>query len=317
MSATRYLLNRFTHGLALLLGVTLLSFLLMVQFGPDQTYQLLGKNPTPEQVQELRRSLGYDQPFVQRYLGFLADLARFDLGLSNSSGEPVSAMLARSLPITLGLLLPGFVLGNLLGIGLGLLAAWHRGRWPDRLIMGASVAGLSISFLVIIIALQVLLCTPYGLNLFPARGWQVDSLGSYLWYVTVPSLALILVTLGYNTRFYRAVLAEELQRDHIRTATAFGASPAELLLRHTLKNSLVPILTRVLFSIPLIVVSGSLLLETYFGIPGIGRLTFDAISNGDQPVLLAVVSITAVLFVLAQLAADLCYRLVDPRIRQA
>ena len=314
MSTARFLLNRLFHGSLLLLGVTLISFVLMVQFGPDQTFQLLGKNPSATQVEELRHSLGYDQPFMQRYLNHMHDLARLDLGLSNSSGEAVTTILTRSLPVTLALVLPGFVLGNLLGIALGLVAAWYRGRWPDRLITGASVAGLSISFLVIIIALQILLCTPFGLNLFPSRGWQMDSLASYLWYVTVPTLALVLVTLGYNTRFYRAVLVEELQRDHIRTAMAFGASPLELLLRHTLKNSLVPIITRLLFSIPLIVVSGSLLLETYFGIPGIGRVTFDAISSGDQPVLLAVVSMTAVLFVLAQLAADLCCRLADPRV---
>jgi peptide/nickel transport system permease protein len=314
MSTARFLLNRLLHGALLLFGVTLVSFVLMVQFGPDQTYQLLGKNPSAEQIAELRRSMGYDQPFLQRYFGYLGNLARLDMGLSNSSGESVAAILARSLPVTLALVLPGFILGNLLGIGLGLVAAWYRGGWPDRLIMGASVAGLSISFLVTIIALQIFLCTPYGLNLFPSRGWQMDSVSSYLWYVTVPTLALVLVTLGYNTRFYRAVLVEELQREHIRTAMAFGASPLELLLRHTLKNSLVPIITRVLFSIPLVVVSGSLLLETYFGIPGIGRVTFDAISSGDQPVLLAVVSMTAVLFVLAQLSADLCCRLADPRV---
>jgi peptide/nickel transport system permease protein len=173
---------------------------------------------------------------------------------------------------------------------------------------------MSLSFLVIIIALQVLLCTPYGLNWFPSRGWQVDGLGSYLWYVTVPTLALVLVTLGYNTRFYRAVMVDELQRDHVRTLRAYGAGAREILLRHVLRNSLVPVLTRLLFSIPLVVVSGSLLLETYFGIPGIGRVTYDAITSGDQPVLLAVVSLTAVLFVLTQLLADVCYRLADPRI---
>lgn len=313
MSSGRYLLQRLGHGLLLMVGVTLLSFVLMVQFGPDQTYELVGKNATTQQIEELRQSLGYDQPLVQRYLGFLNSLVRLDFGLSNSNGEPVTAMLARSLPVTLMLLLPGFVLGNVLGIVFGLLAAWYQGSWPDRLITGLSVAGLSVSFLVVIIALQILLCTPYGLNLFPARGWQVDGFGSYVWYVTVPSLALILITLGYNTRFYRAVLVEELHRDHVEAARAFGASTLELLFRHTLRNSLVAIVTRVVFSIPLIIVSGSLLLETYFGIPGIGKVTFDAISSGDQPVLLAVVSMTAVLFVVAQISADLCCRLADPR----
>jgi peptide/nickel transport system permease protein len=172
---------------------------------------------------------------------------------------------------------------------------------------------MSISLLIIIIALQVLLSTPFGLNLFPARGWQVVDLTSYLAYVTVPTLALVLVTLGYNTRFYRAVFIEESGKDHIRTARAFGASPASLMWRHVLKNSLPPIITRIMFSIPLVVISGSLLIESYFGIPGIGKITFDAITSGDQPVLKAVVGMTAVLFVLIQILTDFLYRIVDPR----
>jgi peptide/nickel transport system permease protein len=226
----------------------------------------------------------------------------------------VAKLLKRTLPVTLALVIPGFVFGNLLGVALGLLAAAHRNKRIDRLISAASVAGMSISFLIIIIVMQVLLCTPYGLNLFPARGWQVDDLASYFRYVTVPSLSLVLITLGYNTRFFRAVFLEESGREHIRTARAFGASPAQLMARHVLKNSLPPLLTRVLFSIPLVVVSGSLLLESYFGIPGMGKITFDAITNGDQPVLKAVVGLTAVMFVVVQALADLSYRLIDPRV---
>lgn len=302
------------HALLLILGVTFVSFLLMVWFGPDQTYTLIGKNATAEQIAEVRHELGYDRPFLARYADFLLDLSTLDLGASNSSGERVSRLLARTTPVTLALMLPGFLLGNLLGIALGLAAAQRRGQWSDRLISGLSVVGMSISFLVIIIALQVLLSTPYGLDLFPVRGWQVSDLPSYLLYVTVPTIALLLVTLGYNTRFYRAVFVEEIGKDHIRTARAFGTAPAVILWKHVLKNSLVPIITRVLFSIPLVVISGSLLIETYFGVPGIGKVTFEAITNGDQPVLKAVVALTAVVFVLVQLAADALYRLVDPRL---
>ncbi len=310
----RFILHKIIHGLALILGVTFISFLLMVWFGPDQTYTLIGKNATASQIAEVRHQLGYDQPFTRRYLDYLVELFTLDLGASNSSGEQVSSILKRTLPISLALMLPGFIIGNLLGIVLGLVAAFRRGTWIDRLITGLSVTGMSISFLIIIIALQVLLSTPYGLNLFPVRGWRVDNLSSYLTYVTVPTLSLIMVTLGYNTRFYRAVFVEESSREHIRTARAFGASPATLMGRHVLKNSLVAVTTRIMFSIPLVVVSGSLLLETYFGIPGIGKVSFDAITNGDQPILKAVVGLTAVMFVLIQIVADFVYRLVDPRI---
>ena len=307
-------LRTLLHGTLLILGVTFISFLLMVWFGPDQTFTLIGKNATAERIAEVRHELGYDQPVLKRYAGFLIELATLDLGSSHSSGERVSRMLARSVPVTLALMLPGFLLGNLLGIAFGLKAAQQRGQWSDRVISGLSVTGMSLSFLIIIIALQVLLSTPHGLNLFPVRGWQVVDLPSYLRYVAVPTIALLIVTLGYNTRFYRAVFVDEFGKDHIRTARAFGASPAVIMWKHVLKNSMVPIITRVLFSIPLVVISGSLLIESYFGIPGIGKITFEAITNGDQPVLKAVVALTAVAFVLIQVTADLLYRLVDPRV---
>ena len=310
----RPLVLKLVHGLLLILGVTFISFALMVWFGPDQTYTLIGKNATPEQISEIRHQLGYDQPLLQRYFQYLHDLATFNLGTSNSSGEKVSEILVRTVPVSLALMIPGFVLGNLLGIAFGLVAARYRGRWQDRLISGVSVGGMSISFLVVIIAFQVILSTPYGLDLFPVRGWQVDSLASYLQYVTVPTLALVFITLGYNTRFYRAIFVEELGKEHIQTARAFGATETVILWKHVLKNSMVPIVTRVMFSIPLVVISGSLLIESYFGIPGIGLMTFEAITSGDQPVLKAVVGLTAVAFVFIQLVTEMLYRVLDPRL---
>lgn len=309
-----YALHKTVHGLLLMLGVTLISFTLMVWFGPDQTYSLIGKNASAEQIEEVRHQLGYDRSFLSRYTGYLRELITLDLGTSNSSGESVVRMLVRTIPVSLALMIPGFVLGNLLGIALGLLAAYRRGHWSDRLINAFSIAGMSLSFLIIIIVLQVLLSTPFGINLFPVRGWQVVDLGSYLQFVTVPTLSLVIVTLGYNTRFYRAVFVEEIGKDHILTAKAYGASTATILWKHTLKNSMVPIITRFMFSIPLVVISGSLLIESYFGIPGLGKISFDAIVSGDQPVMKAVVGLTAIAFVFIQIITDLLYRRVDPRI---
>lgn len=313
MKLLPYMTRRLLYGIPLMLGVTLVSFVLMVYFGPDQTYELLGKNPTAEQIIEVRQSLGYDRSFVVRYVDYLKEIATLNFGRSTSSGESVSDILKRTLPVSLALILPGFLLGNLLGLGFGMLAAWYRGSWLDKWVMTCSVIGMSISFLVIIIVLQVLLCTPYGLNIFPVRGWQVHDIFSWLYYVSVPTLALVLVTLGYNARFYRAVMAEELDRDHIRTTRIYGASAASIMFKHVLKNGLVPILTRVMYSIPFVVISGSLLLESYFGIPGIGLVTFNAITSGDQPILKAVVSLTGILFVLVMLLTDVFYRWVDPR----
>ena len=314
MELLQYSIRKLLYGIPLILGVTFVSFVLMVYFGPDKTYDLLGKNPSAEQIAEVRHQLGYDRPFISRYAIYLKELTTLQLGYSDSTGERVSRILKRTIPISLALVTPGFILGNLLGIVLALVAAYHRGNWLDKTIMSGSVVGMSISYLIVIIAFQIIFSTPYGLNLFPVRGWEVYDIGSYMYYVTVPTLATVFVALGYNTRFYRAVIVEEMSRDHVRTARAYGASPASLLFKCILKNCMIPIITRVMFSIPLVIVSGSLLIESYFGIPGVGKVTFDAITTGDQQILKAVVGLTAALFVLTLLIADILYRAVDPRI---
>jgi peptide/nickel transport system permease protein len=310
----QYSIRKLISGIPLVLGVTFVSFLLMVYFGPDKTYELAGKNPTPEQIAEVRAQLGYDKPFFVRYGIYLKELATFDFGNSDSTGERVNALLQRTIPVSLALVTPGFILGNVLGVLFALFAAYYRSSWIDKSIMGFSVVGMSISFLIVIIAFQIIFASSYGLNLFPVRGWDIRSFGDYLAYVTVPTLATVFVALGYNTRFYRSVIVEEMTRDHVRTARAFGVPPAKLFYKNILKNSMIPIITRVVFSIPLVVISGSLLIESYFGIPGVGKVTYDAIVTGDQPVLKAVVGLTAVLFVLAQLVTDILYRAVDPRV---
>jgi peptide/nickel transport system permease protein len=314
MEILQFTLRKLIGGIPLILGVTFISFLLMVYFGPDKTYELLGKNPTAEQIAEIRHQLGYDRPFLTRYVEYLREMVTLDFGASDSTGEPVSSILARTVPISLALITPGFILGNVLGVGLALIAAYHRSRFIDKFIMGFAVVGMSISFLIVVIGFQILFSSSYGLNAFPVRGWNVSSLGDYVAYVTVPTLATVFVSLGYNTRFYRAVIVEEMTRDHVRTARAFGTPPGKLLYKNILKNSLIPIITRIMFSIPLVVVSGSLIIESYFGIPGIGKITYDAITTGDQPILKAVVGLTAVLFVITLLVTDILYRVVDPRV---
>ncbi len=313
METLQYALRKLLAGLPLLFGVTLVSFALMVYFGPDLTYSLLGKNPTPEQILEVRQQLGYDQPFLQRYLGFLREIVTLDFG-NASTGEPVTALLAKTIPVSLILILPGFILGHVVGLLLALAAAYWRGRWPDKLIMAVAVLGMSVSFLIVIIGFQIVLSSSDGLDLFPVRGWNASSLGSYLSYVTVPTLATMFVALGYDTRFYRSVIVEEMSRDHVRTARAFGLPESRIFLRNILKNCLIPFITRIMFSIPQVAIGGALLIESYFGIPGIGKATYEAIVTGDQPVLKAVVSLTAILFVLVVVLNDILYRVVDPRV---
>ena len=207
-----------------------------------------------------------------------------------------------------------FVIGNILGIILGLWAAFYRGRWVDKLIMTFSVVGMSISFLIVVIGFQMIFCSSYGLDLFPVQGWEVSDLGSYLNHVAVPTMAIVFVALGYNTRFYRAVLVEEVTRDHVRTAKAFGCSSFNLMFRHVLKNSLIPIITRIIFTVPFVLIGGSLLVESFFSIPGVGGVTYDAITSGDLPIIKAVVTITTVVYVIILISIDIIYTLVDPRV---
>ncbi|MBL4772308.1 MAG: ABC transporter permease [Alcanivoracaceae bacterium] len=320
MDILKFALRKLLGGLPLILGVTFISFLLMVYYGPDLTWEKLGKNPTALEIEEIRHELGYDQSFAQRYGSYLKQLITFDFGNSQVLDKKVSTILKETMPVSLHLIIPGFILGNVIAIALALFAAYHRGTWVDKLIMTGSVIGMSISFLIVIIAFQLLFCSSFGLNLFPVRGWEVyDGSGNIMWfqylkYVTVPTLATVFVALGYNTRFYRAVLVEEMNRDHVRTARAFGHTPTSLLFKSILKNAMVPITTRVMFSIPLVVVSGSLLIESYFGIPGVGKVTFDAIIAGDQNILKAIVGLTAVFFVVVLLFTDILYRVFDPRV---
>lgn len=299
----------------LVLGVTLIGFLLMVYFGPDQTYHQTSKNPTPEEIAAIRTQLGYDQPLPVRYLKYLKELATLDFGHSDATGEQVTTILKRTVPVSAALLAPGFVLGQLLALALAGVAAFNQGRGHDRAIMGLAVFGMSISFLVVMIAFQVVFASGYGFNWFPARGWDTSSATAYLRHIAVPTLAIVFVSTGYNTRFYRSLFVEELGRDYVRTARAFGFSRPRIFLLGVLRNSLLPIMTRVLYSIPMLLVGGSLILEGYFGIPGVGKVTYDAMTSGDQPVLKAVIGLASVVLAAIMLLAERLYTFVDPRIR--
>jgi len=310
-----YLLRRLTGALPLIFGATLIAFFLTVYFGPDQSYALSGRGTTPAELDQLRSQLGYDRPFVARYASYLKGLVTLDLGYSQTTGESVRSLLARTIPVSAALLLPGFLLGIALALALGMAAAWRQGRWLDRLIGALSAAGMSLSLVVVVIACQGI----FGvwLGWFPVRGWSVDGLTDYARHIAIPSLALLIVSLGYNVRFFRALFVEALANAPVVTARAYGLPVRRILIGYVLPASLPPILTRVVFSVPMILLSGSLIIEGHFGIPGVGKVVFEAILAGDQPVLMAMVGLAAVLLVLAMAIADWLARAVDPRTRMA
>jgi len=309
---TGYLAVRLAGAVPLLLGVTLLSFTLTVYFGPDPVYTLLGRNPSPSEIEQLQQQLGQDRPFVQRYVSYLARLLTLDLGHSETSGEPVRTLLWRTLPVSLILLTPGFVLGLGLALVLAMTAAWHRYSCLDRAITHLSSFGMSLSFVIIILVCQAVFGV--GLGWFPVYGWEVSGPLSYLHHVSLPTLAMVLANLGYNVRFFRAVMVEALSAAPVRTARALGFGARQIMVHYVLRAALLPIVTRVVYAVPLLIVSGSLLIESHFGIPGIGRITYNAILSGDQPVLMAVLGLASVLFVLALTLVDGLSRLIDPRL---
>jgi peptide/nickel transport system permease protein len=329
METLQYAVRKFIYSIPLLFGVTLIAFTLMVYFGPDLTYSILGKNASAEQIQEVQRELGYDKPFFKRYVMFLKEVVTFDFGSSISSGEKVSSILARTVPVSLAVALPAFVISNILGVGLALLAAYHRGGFWDKSVMIFAVFGMSVSYLMIVIAFQIIFCTTYGLNWFPVQGWidpppdypdiSFFEIAYYYWYyywlyVAVPTMTSVFVSLGYNTRFFRAVIVEELNRDYVRTAKAYGIGNGRIMVKHVLKNALIPIVTRIIISLPFVIIAGNLVLEKFFGIPGVGLVTYDAITNGDLPVVKAVVTCTAIIYVFALILTDITYKFIDPRV---
>jgi peptide/nickel transport system permease protein len=309
-----YSLRKFLASIPLIFGVTLISFILMVYFGPDKTYDLLGKNPTQKQIEEVRHELGYDQPFAVRYVKFLKEVVTFNFGHSDSTGEKVKSIFARTIPVSLSVQTPILILGNVIALILALVAVYYRGRLIDKAIMFIAVIGMSVSFLIVVILFQIIFCSSFGLNLFPVQGWEVHSPTSYLNYVIIPVLASIFVSIGYNTRFYRAVIAEEITKDHVRTAQAFGTHPLPLLFKNILKNCLIPIITRIIITLPFIIIAGSIILESYFNIPGIGLILYDAIVTGDLPIIKAAVSYTALIYVFCLILTDILYKVVDPRV---
>jgi len=237
---------------------------------------------------------------------YLGQLARLDLGVSTAANRKVTDLLREGIGPSLALTVPIFFGGTLLSIALALVCAYTRNRLPDRLLVLGAVVLMSVNYLVWIIAGQYLLA--YKGRWFPI--WGFDS-----WrHLALPVLIGIASGLGANLRFYRTVMLDEMYKDYVRTAFAKGLSPAGVLLKHVLPNALIPILTNTVIAIPFLY-TGSLLLESFFGIPGLGGLSVNAINSADVDVVRGVVLVGAVLYMGASLLTDLCYAVVDPRVK--
>ena len=239
---------------------------------------------------------------------YLASLARGDLGYSTAYGMRVAEVLCQGVGPSLALTIPILVGGTLLSLLLATVAAVWRGQFPDRAVRWGSTLLMSVNYVVWILAGQYLLA--YKLRLFPIWGFENWT------YLLLPVLIGIVSGLGRDIRFFRTVLLDELHRPHVRTAIAKGLSRPRVLISHVLRNSMIPIVTYVSLSIPFLF-TGSLLLESFFGIPGLGGVSLNAINSADMATVRAIVILGALLYQIVNLLADLCYAWLDPRVRLA
>lgn len=306
-----YLIRRLWQMVPTLFGVILLVFLLFKGFGGDPAEILAGQNATQAQVDAVRQQLGLNEPLWTQFGIFLEQIVTFDWGRSWATNEAVSHLFATRMPATLTVMIPILILDTLLAIPIAMGVAYVRGSLTDRAIMIATTVALSISFLVYVIVGQYVFA--FQLGLFPVQGWS-DSLWTNLTlYVPLPAMLSVLVGLAPQTRLYRTFFLDEIGHDYVRTARAKGLTERTVLLKHVLRNAMIPILTNVAVALPGIF-TGSFLIEVFFSIPGLGRELWLAVNRSDYPVLQAFAIYIAVITMIVNLLTDILYKLVDPRV---
>jgi peptide/nickel transport system permease protein len=316
-----FLVRRTLYGIATVLGVLLVLFVLffMVTDPRDIARKAIGEKAPPEAIQQWLVNHGYDKPLVWNpdaptdtmLVEHYRRMLTFDFGRSDADDVPISRRLREGVGPSLALTVPLFLLELPLSIGIALLVAFFRETYIDRTAVVLCVFGMSVSLLLYIIGGQYILGKL--LKWFPISGFDARP-SVIVRFIALPLAVGVVSGLGENVRFYRTVFVEETARDHVRTARAKGASEGRVMTMHVLRNALIPILTQVVLAIPFLF-TGSLLLESFFGIPGLGSLTVDAIHGNDFATLRTMVYIGALLFVLGQILTDLSYTLVDPRVR--
>ncbi len=306
-----YLVRRLWQMIPTLIGVVLLVFVLFKFFGGDPAEILGGLNATQEQVNAIRQQLGLNEPWYVQLWIFVKQILSFDWGKSWATNESVASLFASRLPATLTVMIPILLLDTLLAIPFALFVAYVRGSLTDRSIMVITTVALSISFLVYIIVGQYVF--GFQLGWFPVQGWSDSTLTNLTTYVPLPVMLAVMVGVAPQMRLYRSFFLDEIGQDYVRTARAKGLLERTVLLKHVLRNAMIPILTNVGLALPGIFV-GSFLIEVFFSIPGLGREVLLAVNRSDYPVIQAVTIYIAVLTMFINLGTDILYKMVDPRV---
>ncbi|WP_419728122.1 ABC transporter permease [Lichenicola sp.] len=311
-----YLLRQLLGAIPLLLAISLILFAI-VHLAPGGPLDMYTDNPsvTPAALEHIRRAYGLDRPVPLQYLMWLRSMVVGDWGFSIRTGRPVLAEIADRLPATLLLGGTAMLLAFLLALPVGVLTALHRSSRLDHLLTLLSFSGISIPVFWLALMLQLLFSIMLGW--LPAAGYTVfgdASLGDRLAHLAMPACVLSLATAAGWSRFLRSSLLDVLRQDYIRTAYAKGQTTAGMLVHHALRNALVPMVTVMALDLASII-SGAVITETVFAWPGIGRLFIESMDGRDYPVLMGLMMTGSLALVLANLAADIAYAVIDPRIR--
>jgi peptide/nickel transport system permease protein len=301
-----YVARRVLLSLPTLFGVATVIFLLVRLLPGDPARTIAGVLASQQDVERIRHQFGFDQPLYVQYLDFMGRLLHGDLGISTRTGQPVTAEILSRLPYTAELAILSTVLAVVIGVALGVVAATRRGGFADLAISAVAVFGLSMP--VYWLGLMLIILFSIQLRILPAAGAQ-DPRG-----VILPSVTLAAFSMALVARQARSAMLEVLGQDYVRTARAKGAPRRTVLLKHALRNALLPVITVIGLQFGALL-GGAVLTETVFSWPGVGRLLVDSIFSRDYPVVQGVVLMLAVAFIVVNLLVDLIYAYVDPRIR--
>ena len=309
-----YLLRRVLSAIPVMAVVALFVFLLLRLTPGDPAAILAGDNATPEQLERIRISLGLNQPLYTQFFTWVGSLLRGDLGTSLSSNQPVLRLIGQRIEPSIAVAIATIVLSVLVAVPLGVIAAWKRGTFIDRFVMGLSVVGFSVP--VFVIGYVLIQIFAIDLRWLPVQGYRAigRGFGPFFERLILPTVSLSFIYVALIARMTRASMLDVLGEDYVRTARAKGIGEAGVLLRHGLRNAAVPVIT-VIGSGFALLISGVVVTESVFNLPGIGRLTVDAVLSRDYPVIQGLILLTSGVYLGVNLLIDVAYTLLDPRIR--
>lgn len=307
----KYIIRRLLYLIPVLLGVSFIIFVLFNLVSGDPTAVLLGKNATARQMMELREQLGLNKPLFDQYLDVVRSAFTFDFGYSWATKQEIKQMIIQGAYPSLCLSIPAFTIATILSLIISLVVAFYRGKGIDLFVRVTCIAGQSISALAYILFFQYFFA--YKLGWFEISGFEFG-FPDFIPFIALPAIIFILLSIGPDVRFFRTVILDEIYQDYVRTARAKGLSEITVLLKHVLRNAMIPIITYVVIQIPTLIL-GALLLENFFSIPGLGGITLNALNSSDFPVIKAMAILSSVLYIILSLITDVLYTIVDPRVK--